>query len=72
MIETFPKQIMGRAATPAGDRLFDIRDKKDAKHLEEKRAIAFHHTTAQLLFIAAQARRDIQTAVQYPYVVRTV
>jgi hypothetical protein len=65
VIKMFPEQIVGRAATPAGDRLFDIRDEKEAKPLEEERAIAFHHTTAQLLFMAARARRDIQTAVAF-------
>ncbi len=65
VIEMFPEQIVGRAATPAGDRLFDIRDEKEAKPLEEERAIAFHHTTAQLLFMAARARQDIQTAVAF-------
>ena len=53
VIETFPEQIVGRAATPAGDRLFDIRDEKEVKPLEEEHAIAFHYTTAQLLFMAA-------------------
>ena len=56
VIEAFPEQIVGRAATPAGERLFDIRDEKEARPLEEERAIAFHHTTAQLLFMAARAR----------------
>ncbi len=35
MIEAFPEQIVGRAATPAGERLFDIRDEKEARPLEE-------------------------------------
>jgi hypothetical protein len=65
VIEVFPEQIVGRAATPAGERLFDIRDEKEARSLEEERAIAFHHTTAQLLFMAAQARRDIQAVVAF-------
>ena len=65
VIEGFLEQIVGRAATPAGERLFDIRDKKEAKPLEEERAITFHHTTVQLLFMAAQARRDILTAVTF-------
>jgi hypothetical protein len=47
MIEAFPEQIVGRAVTPAGERLFDIKDKKEARPLEEECAIAFHHTTAQ-------------------------
>ncbi len=55
VIEGFSEQIVGRAATPAGERLFDIRVKKEARPLEEERAIAFQHTTAQLLFMAAQA-----------------
>jgi hypothetical protein len=65
VIEAFPEQIVGRAATPAGERLFDIRDEKEAKLLEEERAIAFHHTTAQLLFMVTRARQGIQTAVAF-------
>ena len=65
VIEAFPEQIVGKSATPARDRLFDIRDKKDRKLLEEERAVAFHHTTAQLLFMATRARRDIQMAVAF-------
>ena len=52
VIEAFPEQIVGRAATPVGERLFDIKDEKEVKPLEEECAIAFHHTTAQLLFMA--------------------
>ncbi len=65
VIEGFPELIVGKAATPAGDRLFDIRDQKDARLLDEERAVAFHHTTAQLLFMATRARRDIQTTVAF-------
>jgi len=49
VIEGFPEQIVVRAATPAADRLFDIRDKKEARPLEEECVIAIHHTTAQLI-----------------------
>ena len=55
VIKAFPEQIVGRVATPAGERLFDIRDKKEARPLEEEWAIAFHHTTGQLLFMARGA-----------------
>jgi hypothetical protein len=51
----FPKQIVRIAATPAGERLFDIRDAKEARPLKEECMIAFHHTTAQLLFMTMQA-----------------
>ena len=64
-MEGFLEQIVGRAATPAGERLFDIRDEKEARPMEEERATAFHHTTAQLLFMAARVQRDIQTAVAF-------
>ncbi len=42
-----------------------MRDKKEARVLEEERALAFHHTVAQLLLMAMRARRDIQTDVVF-------
>jgi hypothetical protein len=50
---------------PAHDRLFDIRDKKEVRELREEQALVFHHTVAQLLFMAMRARWDIQTAVAF-------
>ncbi len=58
-------EIKGRAKTPAYDKLFVIRDDEDARKLNEEQALAFHHTVAQLLFMATRARRDIQTAVAF-------
>ena len=57
--------ITGKAATPAADHLFSVRDAEEAKYLPEEKAITFHHNTAQLLFLSSQARRDIQTAVSF-------
>ncbi len=57
--------ITGKAATPAADHLFTVRDEKEARALEEERALVFHHTVSQLLFMLARARRDIQTAVAF-------
>ena len=51
--------------TGRADYLFKIKDKKEAKSLEEERVLAFHHTVAQLLFMSMQARRDIQTTVAF-------
>jgi hypothetical protein len=65
VIKEFLELIVGRVVMPAGDRLFDIQDAKEARQLEEERAIAFHHTTAQSLFMATQARQDIQMAVTF-------
>jgi hypothetical protein len=44
IIIDFLDVIAGRAATPAVDHLFNMRDKKEARVLEEERALAFHHT----------------------------
>ena len=65
VIAEFPEIILGKSPTPAAGHLFQIREEKDAKPLEEERALAFHHMVAQLLFMATRARRDIQTAVAF-------
>ncbi len=51
VIEQFPEEISGRASSPAAEHLFAVRDKIEARVLEEERALAFHHTVAQLLFM---------------------
>ena len=61
VIADFPEEIIGKAATPAGDHLFKVRD--EGRKLNDEQADAFHHTVYQLLFAANRARRDIQTAV---------
>jgi hypothetical protein len=60
-----PEPLVGKAVTPVGDRLFDILDEKDARPLEQERAITFHHTTAQLLFMAMRACWDTQATVAF-------
>ena len=65
IIAEFPELIKGRAATPATEHLFTVRDEKEARPLEEKRALAFHHTVAHLLFMATRTRCDIQMAVAF-------
>ena len=56
VIDDFPEVIRGRAAPPAAAHLFEIRDQKEARALKEEQALAFHHTVAQLLFMATRAR----------------
>ena len=63
VIADFPEEIIGKAATPAGDHLFKVRD--EGRKLNDEQADAFHHTVYQLLFAANRARRDIQTAVSF-------
>ena len=53
------------AATPAAEHLFDVREDNKDKLLPEEQAQAFHHPTAQLLFMCARARPDIRTAVSF-------
>ncbi len=65
VIERFPEMIAGKLPTPAGDRFFGIRDEKDPKSLDEERAMALNHTTAQMLFMATRAHQDIQTTVPF-------
>jgi hypothetical protein len=50
VIANFPEEIIGKAATPAGDHLFKVRD--DGRKLNEEQADAFHRTVYQLLFAA--------------------
>ncbi len=63
VIADFPKEIIGKAATPAGDHLFKVRD--EGRKLNEEQAGTFHHTVYQLLFAANQLWRDIQMAVSF-------
>jgi hypothetical protein len=65
MIKEFPEEIVGTKTSPAADHLFKVRDPALAKLLPEEQAMAFHHTTAQLLFLSARARRDIQPVTAF-------
>jgi len=63
VITDFPEEIIGKAATPAGDHLFKVRD--EGRKLNDEHADAFHHTVYQLLFVANRARCAIQMAVSF-------
>jgi hypothetical protein len=65
VIEQFSEEISGRTSSPAAEHLFAVRDKSKARVLEEERALAFHHTVAQLLFMCTRAWQDIQTGVAF-------
>ena len=64
IITAFPEKITGVQSTPAADHLFQIRPESEARVLPEEQARAYHHTTAQLLFLS-RVRRDIQTTVAF-------
>ena len=65
IIDEFPELITGKAAAPAADHMFSVRDADKVKYLPEEKSIAFHHTIAQLIFLSSRVRRDKQTAVSF-------
>ena len=64
IIKDFPEEVRGKAATLAANHLFDVRE-EGARLLPPDRASAFHHSSAQMLFVGARARRDLQTTVSF-------
>lgn len=62
--DEFPEEVKGKAATPAANHLFDPRE-DGARLLPPEQASAFHHSSAQLLYVGSRARRDILTAVSF-------
>jgi hypothetical protein len=65
ILADFPEEITGVRTTPAADHLFHVQDKADARPLPEEQAREFHHAVAQLLFLSARARRDIQPVTAF-------
>jgi hypothetical protein len=62
ILDAFPEKITGVASTPAADHLFAVSPSSEAHLLPKDQTWAFHHTTAQLLFLF-RVRCDIQTPV---------
>jgi hypothetical protein len=50
VLRDFPELITGSAATPTGDRLFEVRSDHSNVLLDDTRVHAFHHALAQLWF----------------------
>ena len=61
----FPEEITTTKTNLALDHLFKVQDNSKAKPLPEEQAMAFHHTIAQLLFLSARARHDIQPTTTF-------
>jgi hypothetical protein len=51
--------------SPAANHLFTVQDLSLEMPFSEKQARAFHHAAAQLLFLSARARQDIQPATAF-------
>eukprot|EP00804_Cyclotella_cryptica_P012544 CCRYP_019916-RA/>CCRYP_019916-RA protein AED:0.26 eAED:0.26 QI:0/-1/0/1/-1/0/1/0/260 len=65
IIDEFPEQIAKSSPTPHSNSLFTVKEEESAVFLPEEKAIQFHSTTAQLLFLSTRVRKDIQTAVSF-------
>ncbi len=65
IIADFPEEIVATRTTPAADHLFMVRDESLSKPLPEEQARAFHHASAQLLFLSTRARHNIQPAMAF-------
>jgi hypothetical protein len=65
IINNFPKEIIATRTSPAADHLFIVRNPSLVTPLPEEQARAFHHAAAQLLFLSARARRDVQPATAF-------
>ncbi len=65
IINNFPKEIIVTRTSPAPDHLFTVQDLSMTTPLPEEQAREFHHAAAQLLFLSARARQDIQPATAF-------
>jgi hypothetical protein len=65
IIADFPEEIVGTRTSPAADHLFTAHSESKAKPLPKEQAMAFHHATAQILFLSTRVRQDIQTAMAF-------
>ena len=65
IIADFPEEIVAMRMSLITDHLFTVWDKSLVKPLLEEQARAFHHASAQLLFLSAGARHDIQPATTF-------
>ena len=63
--EDFPEETKSAADTPATEYLFNVRKDNKDKLLPEEQALAFHRTTAQLLFFSVRARPDTYTDISF-------
>ncbi len=47
------------------EHIFAVRDEKETRALKEERALVFHHTVVQILFMCKRAHQDIQKVVAF-------
>ncbi|EJK60825.1 hypothetical protein THAOC_18763, partial [Thalassiosira oceanica] len=65
IFDDFPEEIKSTSTSPAADHLFNVRDVEEATFLDTERADALHHCVAQLSFLKARSRPDLDPAVAF-------
>jgi len=65
IFDDFPEDLTSTRASPAADHLFNVRDADEATFLDSERADALHHAVAQLSFLKARSRPDLDPAVAF-------
>ena len=64
MIDEMPRDMRGRARTPAAAHLFNINETNPVLLDEEKQEL-FHHMVMQLMYLSQRGRPDLRTAVSF-------
>jgi hypothetical protein len=65
LIANLQEEIPTIRTSPAADHLYTVRDTSLSKLLPEKHTRAFHHASAQLLFLSIRAQLDIQPSTAF-------
>ncbi len=65
IIADFPEEIVAILTSPAANHLFTVWDGTKAKILLEELAMAFRHNMAQILFLSARVKHDIQPLMTF-------
>jgi hypothetical protein len=63
IISEMPADMKGKAATPAANHLFDIRE--DPVPIDQEKSDIFHKMVMQLQYLSQRARPDVRTAVSF-------
>ena len=63
VLEDFMEVTTGRNNSLAANHLFQVRTEDERKIIYKKRATAFHHAVAEILFVTSRTRKDINMAI---------
>ena len=65
VLDDFPEEITETPETTAASNLFNVRDDKERKVIDETRSQTFHHAVAQLLFNGIRCSKDAKTVITF-------